>query len=202
MTDADGPRALIEPSIDAYLLEFPIDADQRWGPEMDELHRAALRAALLRQVAFISDDFERAVQRCGSPPERAMLYALAIVAWDWADGVLLRLDSGAGGLLASRGVYVEIEPQAQIDDYRVDFLLAMCLRTGTGPPRRLAMVVECDGHDWHERTREQARRDRARDRTLQAHDLPIYRYTGSDVWRDVFAAAREVVGELARRFGA
>jgi hypothetical protein len=36
---------------------------------------------------------------------------------------------------------------------------------------------------------------------LQAHDLPVYRYTGSDVWRDVFAAAREAVAELVRRFG-
>jgi len=168
---------------------------------MDELHRAALRASVLRHVAFISDDLERAVAVCESPPERAMLYALAIVAWDWVDGVLVRLETGASGLMATHGTYIELEPQAQIATHRVDFLLTMRLRTGPEADRRARLVVECDGHDWHERTPEQARRDRARDRALQARDLAVYRYTGSDVWRDVFAAAQEAVTELARRFG-
>jgi very-short-patch-repair endonuclease len=201
MTTGEGAHMLVAPSIDAYLRQFPISPDQQWGAEMDELHRAALRASVLRHVAFISNDLERAVAVCESPPERAMLYALAIVAWDCVDGVLLRLDTGATGLMATHGTYIEIEPQAQIATHRVDFLLTMRLRTGTDTDRRARLVVECDGHDWHERTPEQARRDRARDRALQARDLAVYRYTGSDVWRDVFAAAHEAVSEVARRFG-
>jgi very-short-patch-repair endonuclease len=190
------------PSIDEYLDEFPLEPDDRWGQEMDELHRAALRAYVLRQVAFISNDLERAVAMCGSPPERAMLYALAILAWEWVDGVLLRVEGSATGLIATRFTYVEIEPQGQIDADRVDFLMTMGIRTAAdAPPKTAKLVVECDGHEWHERTREQARNDRARDRRLQARDLAVYRYTGSEVWADVFGAAREALEELARRFG-
>jgi very-short-patch-repair endonuclease len=195
-----GAHPTLEPSVDVYLGRFPLEPDDRWGSEMDDLHRAALRAALLRQVAFMSSDLERAAAMCESPPERAMLYALAIVAWEWTDGVLVRVDGSASGLIATRGVYLEIEPQALVGDYRVDFLLTMRLRPATGATRTARMVVECDGHEWHERTRQQAQRDRARDRAIQALDLPVYRYTGSEVWRDVFAAALEAVGELARRF--
>lgn len=159
---------------------------------MDELHRAALRAAVLRHIAFISYDLETALLQCGSPPERAMLHALAIVAWDWGDGVLFRTEFGASGLVATKGMWVEIEPQAQVGACRVDFLLTCRLRD---PPASAKLVVECDGHEWHERTREQAQRDGARDRYLQSNDLAVYRYTGAEVWKDVFAAAYEAVSE-------
>lgn len=194
---------MLHPSLDAYIAEFPIDAkEQGDAGGLEELHRTALRAYVLRQIAFLSDDLERAVRCCASPPERAMLYALAITAWDYVDGVLLRVDGNASGLMATQGVYVEIQPQAKIHAYRVDFLLTMALREAGGDVRRACLVVECDGYEWHERTQEQARRDRRRDRRLQAQDMAVFRYTGSDVWRHVFAAAREAVEELGRRFQA
>jgi hypothetical protein len=49
---------------------------------------------------------------------------------------------------------------------------------------RPVVVVECDGHDFHERTVEQASRDRKRDRELQRLDIPVFRFTGTDVVRD------------------
>jgi very-short-patch-repair endonuclease len=185
--------------LDEYLQLFPLELDDRWGPEMDDLHRVALRTAVKRQVAFISNDLEMAAMICQSPPERAVLYALAIIAWDWADGVLLRVKGNASGLIASRFVMVEIEPQAQLGVDRVDFLITMKIRPLTGASKRSQLVVECDGHDWHERTGEQAKKDRTRDRRLQALDLAVFRYTGSDAWEHVFGAAKEAIEELAHR---
>jgi very-short-patch-repair endonuclease len=147
-------------------------------------------AIVRRLIPFISNDLENGARLCESPPELAMLYAIALVAWD---------QFGAGGLIATRGVFLEVQPQAHIGNYRVDFLLTMALRDRGTTVSSAQMVVECDGHDFHDRTKEQASRDRARDRELQAVDLPIFRYTGSDVWRDVFAAAYQAVEELARR---
>jgi very-short-patch-repair endonuclease len=196
---ATGGGGTAGPSIDAYLEGFPIEPDHQYGAEMDELHRAALRALVGRLIPFISNDLENGIRMCESPPERAMLYALALVAWEWTDGVLVRDHISAGGLINTRGVFLEIAPQTEVGPYRVDFLLTMRLRADG---ERLAkMVVECDGHDFHERTKEQASRDRARDRYLQSCDLPVYRYTGSDVWKDVFRSAHDAVGELMRRFG-
>lgn len=53
-------------------------------------------------------------------------------------------------------------------------------------------IVECDGHDFHERTKEQAIRDRARDRAFQAAGIPVFRFTGSEIYNNPFACAREV----------
>ena len=51
-------------------------------------------------------------------------------------------------------------------------------------PDEARLVVECDGFDFHERTKEQASRDRRRDRALQRAGFKVYRYTGSDIWAD------------------
>lgn len=39
-------------------------------------------------------------------------------------------------------------------------------------------VIECDGHEFHERTKRQAARDRSRDRAIQAFGYRIFRFTG------------------------
>jgi very-short-patch-repair endonuclease len=198
---AGGEAPWLEPrSIDAYLSTFPLEPEP--DEQLNDLHRVALRALVTRHAAWISNDFEMAAQQCASPIERVMLYALGLVAWEWTDGVLLRVEPfGASGHFASSGAYLEIAPQAQIGRYRVDFLLTMVSPHREDPSRRVRarLVVECDGHDWHERTRHQAERDRVRDRALQAEDIAVFRYTGSEIWRDVFVHAYQAVEELARR---
>lgn len=46
------------------------------------------------------------------------------------------------------------------------------------------IVVELDGHDFHERTPEQAQSDKSRDRELQALGWQVLRFTGREVLRD------------------
>lgn len=77
---------------------------------------------------------------CESPPERARLYALALIAWDYVDGVLLRVQNSASGLFSSRSSYIEIDPQAKVGKYRVDFLPTMALRRPDKP--------ECTPGSW------------------------------------------------------
>lgn len=70
----------------------------------------------------------------------------------------------------------------------VDFVVATRLPRGT----TVKCFVECDGHDFHERTKEQARRDRARDRHLQAL-APVLRFTGQELWEDSEKCWQETV---------
>jgi very-short-patch-repair endonuclease len=184
--------------MEAYVEKFPLRSTG--SEDLDALHRTALRAAVLRQVIYISHDLEQAVELCESPPERAMLYALAISAWDYADGVLLRFGGGAQGLVTTHSTWIEIEPQSQQGDFRIDFVISQRRRQGDGSTVEARLAIECDGYEFHERTAEQARRDRRRDRELQSRDIAVFRYLGSDVWRDVFQAANEAVAELGRRF--
>lgn len=59
-------------------------------------------------------------------------------------------------------------------------------------------IVECDGHDYHERTKEQAARDRSRDRAFQSIGIPVFRFTGSEIHEDATKCAREVVRYLEK----
>lgn len=77
---------------------------------------------------------------------------------------------------------IDIFPQHHIGKYRVDFLV------DTYDPRDRKKIIkqsiiECDGHDFHEKTKEQAQRDKKRDRDLQVLGFKIYHFTGSEIWR-------------------
>jgi len=61
------------------------------------------------------------------------------------------------------------------------------------------VIVEVDGHDFHERTHEQASRDRRRIRKVQSLGIPILPFTGTDVVRDSTEAAKEVAEFVDRR---
>jgi hypothetical protein len=52
-------------------------------------------------------------------------------------------------------------------------------------PNVRKLAIYADGHDYHEKTRAQARRDRSIDRRLQSLGYVVYRFTGSEIHRDV-----------------
>lgn len=80
-------------------------------------------------------------------------------------------------------------PQFAVADVgRVDFAIF-------APDNRFQplVAVECDGHDFHERTPDQASNDKRRDRVLQSLGIPVFRFTGSDILRNSVDFAREIV---------
>ncbi|BAQ18333.1 endonuclease domain-containing protein [Methyloceanibacter caenitepidi] len=85
---------------------------------------------------------------------------------------------------------VVITPQVEVGPYRADFVVVGCNAAGN----YCAVVVECDGHDYHEKTKKQAANDKKRDRFMVQNDLHLLRYTGSEIWRDPTKCAYEVIG--------
>lgn len=82
-----------------------------------------------------------------------------------------------------------LNPQVTIGNYRADlYLQAYTIDNWESPPKIvgqwLKLVIECDGHDYHERTKEQARRDKRRDRWFQTHGTTVLRFAGSEIWAD------------------
>lgn len=55
----------------------------------------------------------------------------------------------------------------------------------------LKMVIECDGHDFHERTKQQAAHDRKRDRAMTQEGWMVLRFTGSEIWANPFACVTQ-----------
>lgn len=107
-----------------------------------------------------------------------------------------------------------IVPQCNLGRFRVDFAVAVenvpdLADNGLPlyPTEPKLFVVECDGHDFHERTKGQAARDRSRDRALQGFGATVLRFTGSEIVSDprgcageVGAQVREWVVSYRRRF--
>jgi len=150
-------------------------------------------AATVRRRGFLLE-LEKFSARCESPIERvmagAMLYAFNHSSpvgndqvffnhldYEWPNCQIFHY--GNGGAVYS---------QAIVGPYRVDFLVQI-----RWEDRLKFIVVECDGHEFHERTKEQAERDRFRDRWMLAHDILVLRFTGSEIWRDPIGRANEVV---------
>jgi len=85
-----------------------------------------------------------------------------------------------------------VERQIQLDGWRVDFLIST-RNWRDGKRGRSFLIVECDGHDFHERTKEQAAKDRSRDREFQGKGYTVFRFTGSEIWRDPCACADQIL---------
>jgi len=79
--------------------------------------------------------------------------------------------------------------QVRVGRYFADFVLAVRHEEhGTA-----YFAIECDGHDFHEKTTQQAQRDKARDRHFQTAGLHIFRFTGSEIWSDPFSVADGII---------
>lgn len=81
--------------------------------------------------------------------------------------------------------------------YRID--LAM-VGYGAGGVR-VKIAVELDGHDFHEKTKEQARKDKSRDRALVAAGWTVLRFTGSEVYAGPDLVLDEIVALANQRCG-
>ena len=132
-----------------------------------EIIRAAVGELRLQIGAFLS--------HCESPIEALMGIAL------WR-----QMPSLAEG-------HIFAQYKALDGKYRVDFLLnPFWYQTPEEPLPQLLIAVECDGHEFHEKTKEQAAADKRRDRDLTRAGLRVMRFTGSEIYRDALKCAAEV----------
>ncbi|MCX6922700.1 MAG: DUF559 domain-containing protein [Verrucomicrobia bacterium] len=186
------------------------------------LSRVFLNACLVQELDRMTDgpsSLEFILDSLDSPIEALMLLSIIICAREHFLGVSVVWTHPAPKLACEQQadfstwntrLTLEIRPQSHVGEHRVDFLLSYY---GTDFVRSNVrekcagdewqevridkkMIVECDGHDFHEKTKEQARCDKERDRNLQSLGYPVYRYTGSEIYADVFQGAAEVVRVL------
>lgn len=151
---------------------------------MEDIGRklAAIREDYIREATSrYDDDYNELDSVAESPIERLMAAALVVVFPDfifWGGSP----PSGSGASF--------VAAQVPLGNYaRVDFVVWCRYENRAG---HFAVIVECDGHDFHERTKEQARRDRSRDRGLQAAGWSVFRFTGAEIWEDPLKCARQV----------
>lgn len=92
------------------------------------------------------------------------------------------------------GIGVHLTSQFKVGNYRVDFMIT---QNGVGPSDVLTpVIVELDGHAFHDKDKKQRAYEKARDRFLVRAGFRVVHYTGSEVVADPFAVAHEVLDML------
>lgn len=204
---ANGGARLIPESLNPYQRAPPsYFTDARTGGEMSKIFSVSEAKTESLALVAIRDcyrdvanqsigDWARYAGSCESEIEKLFLAGLigaAIVEMPQRT-MIIRPHNGQSLDLnipkcAPSASYAVLAIQPKIGNYRVDFALG-CHDCGIP----VMVAIECDGHDFHERTKEQAERDRSRDRYLTGDGFLVLRFTGREIWRDARGCAAQVL---------
>lgn len=156
-----------------------------------------------------SEEFEAAVRRSGilgpqfSPIEALMGLALMAEMWtkwgarDRNNSFLTFVpDAQFEALPNNLPPGFCIAPQIHIGPYIADFVIFAYFQT------RARGIIECDGHDYHDRTPDQAQHDRQRDRWMQSRGFSVLRYTGREIAASARHCASDALAIMHRRAAA
>jgi very-short-patch-repair endonuclease len=134
--------------------------------------------------AVFRSRWERLLGKVESPIEALFLEAFCPAAVEWGYEVAAKSN-------AREGVIV-VRPQVPVcENYRADFVISYPFFD-----HQIAIVIECDGHQFHSVTKQQAARDRRRDRALQRAGYEVFRFTGSELHADARKCASEVLDAI------
>lgn len=93
------------------------------------------------------------------------------------------------------GMYhLAVATQKEIGSFKVDFEITYEFNK----EQYKKIVIECDGHEFHEKTKEQSSKDKKRDRELQKLGYTILRYSGSDIVNNPFQITKDLVEILGQ----
>lgn len=142
---------------------------------------------------FSQDMFVTCVERMESPIED--MFWIAVHAQCLAENIAVNpgpVYDDKGSLVLGDGIV--IRPQVTIGAFRVDFVLS---QVGIGPAELLRpVVVELDGHAFHDKDKKQRAYEKGRDRFLVKEGFRVLHFTGSEVVADPHKAAYEVLDML------
>lgn len=102
------------------------------------------------------------------------------------------------------GTCIYLTPQKKVGpfylDFEVGFLDSFVNHPVNVPTRKLKELsdelpkwgIEIDGHDFHEKTKEQVAKDKQRERAIMNEGYKIYRFSGSEVFKHPLKCVNEV----------
>lgn len=164
-----------------------------------EKYEEAIRAAgeewFENHLEQLREDWDCVARKCESPIESILLAGLCFGSLGYnlpRNPSRLSEKFDGDGCESLEGKIV-IVPQAEIAGCRVDFAVYAGDLCGSW----VCVAVECDGHNFHEKTKEQAARDKSRDRALVAYNVITLRFTGSEIYNDHKNCVEEISSVLS-----
>ena len=123
--------------------------------------------------------WERTLGETGSPIESLFLGAFCEAAFE--HGYRVRPRSTDNDIIG-------VQPQKTIGFYRVDLAISFLFFGAS-----IDLIVELDGHAWHDKTARQVERDKKRERALMDLGYELRRFSGREVNADARGCAMEVL---------
>lgn len=78
--------------------------------------------------------------------------------------------------------------------YEIDFLI-----TSSDNQTKLELAIELDGHEFHEKTKDQVIKDKRRERAIVTSGFPVLRFSGAEIVRNVRACVEEIISYLEKQ---
>src|SRR5690606_7146897 len=141
--------------------------------------------------AQIVDNF---INACESPIEKKLLlsimyyymdanpYSNLYIDFDGLEDIIIGKEISFSNISGLIGIEkISLKPQVEIEHsdniWRVDFLLEF-----HGTKNNIKkIIIECDGHEFHERNAAQVKADNKRSRQLKSLGYELVRYSGSEI---------------------
>lgn len=134
-----------------------------------------------------------------SPIEKLLLASLMLVAKSHGIGVsVMDHDDAfiAGEVYGGRRLTIVPQVRLKIDEdrFRADFIIFLT----NASDEMAALVVECDGFEWHDRDKDQFIAERARNRKITMEGVPVVSFAGTEIWKDPWKCAEQVLVGLTK----
>lgn len=108
-----------------------------------------------------------------------------------------------------KGFNIELAFQTPIkangNNYRADFLFDTNICANEDGQfdgyNQVKIIIECDGHEFHEKTKEQVAHGNKRDYDLKVAGYDVIHYSGSQIYNEPFKCAKEVLDYIVIKLG-
>lgn len=86
------------------------------------------------------------------------------------------------------GIQKQQEIKGKNKKYRVDFLIPVVYKN----QENKCFVIECDGYEFHQKTKKQVEEDNKRQRELQKLGYEVIRFSGTEIYHKPYQCAMEI----------
>lgn len=127
---------------------------------------------------------------CKSPIEKILSIELADLTFEWSyfDKIEI-LD-----IVPQKNIYIDKK------HYIADFLIEILFKHNDKNIAIMNLIIECDGHEFHERTKEQVIKDNQRNRDLLNNDYHILHFSGSEIYNTSTKCKREIIKYILNQY--
>jgi len=93
---------------------------------------------------------------------------------------------------------VKINPRKKVRTiggaFEIDFLIK-----SSDDQTKLELAIELDGHEFHEKTKDQVIKDKRKERAIVTSGFPVLRFSGAEIVRNVRACVEEIISYLEKQ---